>query len=258
MKTVPIEVPDQVSASGIARYTHCPFKFWAHATEQPQSETDKSAMEFGSLVHEVMESIYKQPERPADWDNIIRDKMMHGVNPEWNTTVQKKVEKTISNMIKFELHREKQGLPWPISIEDHYTVEIPGRTDLPNLHGYIDYYDGKRVIDWKTGKSKWFHLAEEKHIQGKVYQILIDAESPPDMFFAFISEGSMKSAPEEFTTERLIYLVEDMVDGIREGRFEPKPGKLCPWCEYQDICPHFNPSAIPFNDNEFMEDCVWE
>lgn len=258
MNRVPIEVPEQLSASGIARYTHCPFKYWANATDQPRRETDMSAMEFGSLVHEVMEKLYKQPQRPDDWRQMIEGEMRAGIDPTWNETVLNKVDKTIKNMIRYENHREKNGLKWPHSIEEHYVSEIPGRPDLPLLHGFIDYYDGETIIDWKTGSSRWFHLSEDKHIQGKVYEILVVPETTPMVEFIFISEGVVKQNPEEFTTERLIYLVEDMVNGIREGRFEPKPGKLCDWCEYHDICPHFNPPEIPFDNVEFMEDYTWE
>jgi putative RecB family exonuclease len=108
--------------------------------------------------------------------------------------------------------------------------------------------DGRLVItDYKTGKAPPERYALSAFFALKIYALLIRnkyGETPKEVRLLYLSGPTLYRLPID---DRQL----DAMDGqlralwaaiekaMSTDRFPPRPGSLCNWCSYQEICPAF-------------------
>ncbi len=145
------------------------------------------------------------------------------------------------------------------SIEDPTTFDPEDREldmleDLDGIiiRGILDRIDrdedGRLIItDYKTGKAPPERYALSSFFALKIYALLIRnnfGETPKEVRLLYLSGPTLYRLPID---DRQL----DAMDGqlralwtaieraMGGDRFPPRPGSLCNWCSYQEICPAF-------------------
>jgi putative RecB family exonuclease len=145
------------------------------------------------------------------------------------------------------------------SIEDPSTLDPKGREldMLEDLDGIvirgildrIDRDDEGRVIitDYKTGKAPPERYALASFFALKIYALLIRTawgETPEELRLLYLNGPTLYRLPID---DRQLDAMESQLRALwvaieramANDRFPPRPGSLCNWCSYQEICPAF-------------------
>ena len=161
----------QLSVTSFSSYLQCPFRFYLRhglgMSEIDATSTEMSAMEFGSLLHGVLESFAQDPEAIALTDadkireafHVILDRRLHGIYGSRLTvpvTIQREsARQRLGWWAEKEAEQRRQGWqiiaaetrlspkddPWSLA-----EMRINGRIDRIERHEQL----GVRLIDFKT------------------------------------------------------------------------------------------------------------
>jgi ATP-dependent helicase/nuclease subunit B len=273
------------SASRLETYKSCPMRFWTQyalvVDEQRIPEVGLQSFQIGSILHQILEEVYKVAENPADVNCVLEKlpvvaKRIFDAAPEvyqfeptayWQTQQQEWLlilELTITGLASDEwvpiAFEQKFGLvskpSLDISLEDGRVVR---------LHGVIDRVDRDpqgniRVIDYKTGVS---HLDKKDLIQGTRLQLPLYAlaatqalnmgEVTEGFYWSLNAkkEGSLKLSTfqtEDFEGPKGAIQVakqhiEMIMDGLTIADFRPQvPEGGCPnYCAARLWCWRYHP-----------------
>jgi putative RecB family exonuclease len=150
------------------------------------------------------------------------------------------------------------------NIEDPTTFEPEDREldmleDLDGIviRGILDRIDRDRdgrliITDYKTGKAPPERYALASFFALKIYALLIRnrmGETPKEVRLLYLNGPTLYRLPID---DRQL----DAMDGqlralwtaiekaMSSDRFPPRPGRLCSWCSYQEICPAFAEATV--------------
>ncbi len=154
------------------------------------------------------------------------------------------------------------------SIEDPSTFEPEGREldllepmDGITIRGILDRMDrtpeGKLVItDYKTGKAPPERYALSAFFALKIYALLIrnrTGETPAEVRLLYLNGPTMYRL--EVNDRQLdamdsqLRALWDAIDrAIESENFPPRPGVLCDWCSYKEICPAWGGTGQPVTE----------
>lgn len=154
------------------------------------------------------------------------------------------------------------------SIEDPTTFDPEDREldmledlDGITIRGILDRIDRDRdgalvITDYKTGKAPPERYALASFFALKIYALLIRkrlGETPKELRLLYLNGPTLYRLPVD---DRQL----DAMDGqlralwtaieraMESGRFPARPGSLCHWCSYQEICPAFEMDDSPDPD----------
>lgn len=105
--------------------------------------------------------------------------------------------------------------------------------------------DGLVITDYKTGKAPPERYAIPAFFALKIYALLIRERTgrTPDMLrLMYLNGPTVYSIPitgaQLDAMERQLGALWSAINrAITEENFPPRPGRLCDWCSYRDICP---------------------
>ena len=243
--------------------------------ERSVPELGLSIAQRGSIYHEILEMVYRNAEKNADLNTllaILEDcaasvyllsprKQGFRESPLWEVEKKEMTGKLRDTITALEENREDWN---PIQLEAKFGTTKPFAidigTDNVRIRGTIDRVDKNsrgdiRVIDYKSGSG---NLAKQDLISGRRLQITIYALAAQQaLSFGNVVDGfywviGAKQNPflqlskfkhEELEGPNAAYEVlqahlEEIVLGVRAGKFPPKPPKggcpsYCPaagWC----------------------------
>jgi putative RecB family exonuclease len=157
------------------------------------------------------------------------------------------------------------GLESLALLANYFSLEDPGEIDplareldlLEDLggitiRGILDRIDrrpdGALVItDYKTGKAPPEPYALPAFFALKIYALLIRrrlGETPVEIRLLYLNGPTLYRIPVDDrqldAMERQLRALWDAVNRAMErDHFPPRPGKLCDWCSFRDLCPAF-------------------
>ncbi|MDH4118831.1 MAG: PD-(D/E)XK nuclease family protein, partial [Acidimicrobiia bacterium] len=136
----------------------------------------------------------------------------------------------------------------PLDRELDMLEELDGMT----IRGILDRIDrrpdGRLVItDYKTGTAPPERFALPAFFALKIYALLIrrrTGETPAEVRLLYLNGPTLYRLEIEERhldgIERQLQALWSTIErAIERDQFPPKPGRLCDWCSFQDVCPAF-------------------
>jgi len=154
------------------------------------------------------------------------------------TEFYKKIEKDIP--VPKYLER-----PFNLKIEADPSTSLGAGGQEYTIKGVIDRIDpmngGIEIIDYKTGQGRTEKnfTAEDKE-QLLIYQLAASqvlGEKVENLSFYYVETGNIVSF---LGTDKELKAIEkkiiNTIQEIKKGKFPPKPGMMCQWCDFKNIC----------------------
>ncbi len=265
---MPYVFPNKIFPTSINYYLQCPFKFKCHNDKDLKPEFIENPQSFiGKVIHAVLQDLFditKVPTNLRKGQNI--GEMVRYTWPRMPKSSYSKDYWTAEERSQLFGSREQEkefGLQTiailnnyiakadlsavPLSLEDWMDCEI-GEFRIAGQIDRIDQEsdDSLAVWDYKTGKLP-FHDSVDKmmkqNLQVPIYAIIASKHNP---FARKIRVGLIyvkysKIFDAVWTKEELKRIEERIVSEIKKAQndkeFLPRINKLCPWCEYKELCP---------------------
>ena len=246
------------SHSRLSNFETCPKKFQYRYILRVPSDLESIEGFLGKRVHEVLERLYRVAgsgrvpslERVLQryrilWDEHYDAKRVRIVRVENSVDFYRETgERCLTNYYRrfypFDAD-ETLGLEERV----HFSLDGDGAY---RVQGVIDRVvrarDGAiEIHDYKTSQRVPRQQQLDRDRQLAFYQIGVaqryDADQPIRLVWHYLLLDQVRTSTR--SPEQLGQLREqsiELIDRIRaETSFEPRPGPLCRWCEFNDICP---------------------
>jgi putative RecB family exonuclease len=263
--TEPLPVVAALSPSRASDFMSCPLLF-RYRTIDRLPQTPSSAATRGTLVHAVLERLFDLPQAERTPEAAAAM-----IAPEWERLKEEEPEVATLFEDEGELATwlgTARGL-----LDGYFTLEDPRRLDpaeresfvevlLPGglqLRGIVDRLDQApsgelRVVDYKTGRAPGEAFEGKALFQMKFYALVIwrtRGVIPKRLQLMYLGDrATIAYEPEEsdlLATERkLLALWEAIERAVQARDFQPRPSKLCDWCDHQALCPAKGGTVLPW------------
>jgi putative RecB family exonuclease len=269
VEPLPVEmalpVLGSLSPSRAGDFMTCPLLFRFRTIDRlPQAPS--SAATRGTVVHAVLERLFDLPaaERTVDAAAGM-------LRPEWERLLEAEPEVAT-------LFDDESGLAeWLDSAREllagYFTLEDPTRLEpaererlvevvLPGglrLRGIVDRLDvapngDVRIVDYKSGRSPGEMFEAKALFQMKFYALVhwrTTGVVPRLLQLMYLGDREvLRYSPDEadlVATERKLLALWQAIERATQLRdFQPRPSKLCDWCDHQALCPSFGGTPPPF------------
>ncbi|GAA3970293.1 RecB family exonuclease [Streptomyces marokkonensis] len=262
------KAPASLSPSRAGDFMQCPLLYRFRVIDRLPEKPSEAATR-GTLVHAVLERLFDAPaaERtaprarslvPGQWDRLRESRPEVGElfadDPEgerlarWLGEAERLVERW------FTLEDPSRLEP----AERELFVEAELDSGL-RLRGIIDRVDvaptGEvRIVDYKTGKAPRPQYAEGALFQMKFYALVVwrlKKVVPRRLQLVYLGSGDVLTydpvlADLERVERKLLALWEAIRLATETGDWQPRPTKLCGWCNHQAHCPEFGGTPPPY------------
>ena len=271
MTAEPVELPlpvlGSLSPSRAGDFMTCPLLFRFRTIDRlPQAPS--SAAVRGTLVHGVLERLFDLPAGQRTLDAAAAM-----LRPEWERLLE--VEPETAALFD----DETDLVEWLDSarglLAGYFTLEDPTRLEpaererlvevvLPGglrLRGIVDRLDRAptgdvRVVDYKTGRAPGEMFEGKALFQMKFYALVLWRTTgvvPRLLQLMYLGDREvLRYSPDEadlLATERKLLALWTAIERATQLRdFQPRPSKLCDWCDHQALCPSFGGTPPPFPD----------
>jgi DNA helicase-2/ATP-dependent DNA helicase PcrA len=235
----------KLSASRVKTFEQCPRKYFYNYVESlPKKEWDH--LELGTYVHAALEIFHrgimggsKEPLRKlmgAAVGDAFKRMAAGG-----RSLPDEQLREAKAMLSGYLARIEEKGLPDVLEVEFQFTIPL---NDMYDLTGVIDRIDRDKdgvlhVVDYKTSKSAKYM----EPLQLNTYGLLLADRFPGTTRFRasyIMLKLGCQDLPYEFTADdidrcraKLIGCADRIVS---EERWLAKPGRLCDWCDFKDIC----------------------
>ena len=246
------------SHSKLSTFENCPRHFEYRYIQKIRRDTESIEGFLGKRVHGILERLYhhlsrhgRPPSLRQVLDRFHKDWSLH-----WHDQVEIiRTERSIKEYVEQGdrcLGNYYRGhYPFDrgetVAVEEKITIDLDGRGTY-RARGVVDRIAREapgryEIHDYKTGAYLPPQRRLDKDRQLALYQIGLeqkhtDVESVSLVWHYLLFNKTLRS---QRTPEALDKLKADsivLIDRIEATtEYAPKPGPLCRWCEYRDICP---------------------
>ena len=246
------------SHSRLSSFEQCPLKYKFRYIDHLEPEVEQTIEGFlGNMVHETLEWIYNQVKEGTtpDLDNVI-DYYINLWNKNFNNEIkitreENDAEHYFNMGIKFVIDYFLAHSPFKdntIAIEHKILISLDPEGKYL-IQGYIDrlvHHKESNIFeihDYKTGNSIKSQEDLDKDRQLALYSLGIKNSFPDvsDVHLIWHFLAFNKKMISRRTDEQLESLKQDIINLINKiestTEFNPNPGCLCGWCEFQSYCP---------------------
>ncbi|WP_232524914.1 RecB family exonuclease [Nocardioides mangrovicus] len=260
-----MEVRGSLSPSRAADFRSCALAYRFRTVDR-LPETPSAAAARGTLVHRVLERLFDLPasERtpavavamlPAAWTEMVEVEPVVATlfddgrpDAQWLASCGEVVRRwfTLEDPRGFE----------PLMREELVEAVLD---DGLLLRGVVDRIDEAAdgtvtVVDYKTGSAPPPEREGGAMFQLRFYALLLwltREQEPARLRLLYLGNGEVleyrPDRSELQATRRLLMRIWEAIALAREtGDFEPNPGPLCRWCDYQPLCPAFGGTPPPY------------
>ncbi len=246
------------SHSRLSSFEQCPRKFLFRYIEKRPVETESIEAFVGKRVHEILERLYqfvdsgRIPSLPKvlkrfsiEWDRHYDAERIRITRDDSEPDdYRHNGERCLSNYYRRRYpfdHEETLGLETRVA----FSLDEGGRY---RIQGFVDRFcmapDGALEIhDFKTGRFVPKQEALDRDRQLAFYQLGLETRYPEAREVRLVWHYLLRNQVRVSTRsrEQLQTLRRDTIALIDEiesaSEYPPKPGSLCPWCEFRDLCP---------------------
>jgi putative RecB family exonuclease len=276
------------SHSSLSAFERCPKKYYFRYVLRVPVETEGIEAFLGKRVHEVLERLYQFVGRGlvpslarvlerfrTNWAEQFQPDRLRIVRTEYTADDYRLAgERCLANAYRrfYPFDDETVGLESAIEFLLDEAGEYPFRGVIDRL---VRARDGALEIhDYKTGRFVPSQAELDRDRQLALYEVGVRralgerGEVRLVWHYLFANQArTSRRSPEQLDAQRGD--ARALIDRIRaESAFEPRPGPLCRWCEYQAICPAFAsapapssepppPDLEPPEENEFEQLSLW-
>jgi len=255
------KLPQRLSPSRMSDFKKCPKAFWFKSVQRIATKPTEAQIK-GTLVHAVLEHLFDLPrsERtveaavamlPVEWDKLrgeeIYAELVAGLD---EASFLAEAHQLVVNYFAME---DPTGFD-----PDGREMWVRGEVDGQSLIGVIDRLDRVArpdgtttvfVSDYKTGKVPKERYRKDAFFAMRVYALMLAqaGERVDRLRLVYVKEGHrdavLRLDIDEPTLRRTESEVSVIIKGIRDcheaDQWPTRTGPLCPWCDYQEICPEF-------------------
>jgi putative RecB family exonuclease len=241
----------RLSFTRIDTFTNCPRKF-RYQYIDALATRPAPQLSFGSSIHAVLEWLYdrKHPELPS------LEETLQALYDNWDSTGYEEVPRD-EQRIAYEHAREViarfharvavEGFRLPVAVEAWF--ELPFEDDVVVI-GAIDRIDSEpdgslHVIDYKTNRRAKSRNQVAGSLQLGIYALAtreLYGHDAATVALDFVVPGVQVRIPrEQLDLDGVAAQVAAVARRVRERVDVPTPNRLCDWCDFQSICPEWQP-----------------
>ncbi len=262
--------PDKIFPSRVTPFLRCPFQFKCKNDKEIEVEFVETPATFtGKVIHNVLEKFFDISRVPLDerekvdiaqmvreaWAEMTKN---GGDRSAWTGEERRELFgsrsqerayglKTIIMIKNFLAGTDLSAVP--LAVEEWMDCEVDNFT----LAGRIDRIDQESsetiaVWDYKTGKLPYHKSIEkmmEQDFQVPIYSVVAGECYPgaEKIRAGLIYVKYSRIFDMVWTREEIGELKEKLIGKLKKIKeteeFPPRLNKLCPWCDYKDICPAY-------------------
>nr|WP_276612010.1 PD-(D/E)XK nuclease family protein [Kineococcus vitellinus] len=256
-----------MSPSRAADFMQCPLLYRFRTIDRLPEAPSEAAVR-GTLVHAVLEHLFDLPA-----EERTRERARAMVDPQWRALLEREPrvgalfeDGTDDAALARWLAGAERLLERWFELEDPTRLEPAGREvrvevplgDGPLLRGIVDRLDvaptGElRVVDYKTGRAPSEAHESKALFQMRFYALVLwrlHGVVPRSLQLVYLGSGDvLRLAPDEadlLATERKVRALWEAIERNRaSGDWQPRPGRLCSWCDHKALCPAFGGTPPP-------------
>lgn len=272
--THPVGLPSgtALSPSRASDFLTCPLLFRFRAIDRIPERPSAAAVR-GTLIHAVLEDLYDLPasERTAAAARALllpTWRKLTAQNPELVVALDPSASFPLGDDVAPHEPTEAQLAEWIAAaeplIDTYFQLEDPTRlepnarelrvevqlADGPPLRGIIDRVDVApdrriRVVDYKTGRSPGEGFEQRSLFQMRFYALMLwrlEGTIPSRLQLIYLGDSQVlhydPTEAELVAFERTLRALWTTITRVAaQGNWQPKPSKLCNWCDHHDRCP---------------------
>lgn len=248
------------SPSKLSVYRECPRRYQYRYVDRISRKRKTPETVVGVAVHAAFEELYERlgggklltldevwaaydAALEAEWDESVRVSDPSYSREDWKAVGRRCVGLYYDAHKPFDADRtvgveRKVGFPLEV---DGAEYRIEGYIDRLSVEG-----DGDFVIhDYKTAKTLPDQAHADADWQLALYELAVRRDWPDlksvKLRWHYVRHGvDLTSTRDAAAREGLRADVAALISAIKHDHaFTPRPGRLCDWCEYKDLCPEF-------------------
>lgn len=238
----------RLSYSRVQTYRTCPLKFrFGYVDKLPQPPSP--ALSWGSSIHAAIEAWWnsKLPEPPPV------EVLLQGLYDGWDDTGFEGMER--SEKLRWYAHaqdvlrrhhaRHSPTYRPAVACEAWFELDLGDGIEVVGSIDHVARTDagGLGIIDWKTNKRAKTRADVAASLQLAIYALAaveLWGQEPEWVALDFVVSGVRVAVDRPaIDTDAAVATIRDVAGAIRAGRYEPRPTRLCDWCDYRSLCPAF-------------------
>lgn len=235
----------KLSVSSSSTYDECHRKYrYQYIDKLPKKSHDYQ--DIGNFVHEVLQFFHdglrgEKKLSEDEWGPLMTKCCVDAWPKYADKLTIEAQNKSHHHLKEYFRYLKETGLPDVLATEEKFAMDL-GNGIL--VRGVIDRVDRMpdgsfKISDYKTGKSRYLD-----DFQLKVYGMALKEREPQVKEFIgeyiVLSEGpkiksyKLTEADIEEARQELLRIAHDIRN---DQTWDPKPTRLCNWCDFQEVCP---------------------
>lgn len=228
------------SYSQLELYSSCPYSyFFKYVLRLPSYP--REFFDFGSIVHEALESILKG-KRIDKVINEMRRKINESEVIDNKEYAVGSAMKVISSFVK----RNSSLLPHEnLSLEEFFSITFNGEKIIGFIDRVIRDKEGIKIIDYKTSKNAKSKEELRKDMQLSLYAHALSGKYKEGvksiMLWYLLHDKIIEVDANNQNIDDVLEIIEERMNSIKEGVFAPRfDANRCRYCDYYMLCPIYN------------------
>ncbi len=240
----PVAEPLQLSPSGIDTLESCPQKY-LFGRAWGLRGGPAAAISFGSVMHNTIKYFIGElaKGRVLPFEEVEKKFELEWTSAGFEDEYQEQEYKKDGLAQLRAFHAATLAAP-PEVIAQEKAFELPMENDVV-LKGRMDQVNRiapgeEEIVDYKTGKPKDEDKAK-KDLQLSVYALaareVFDWNPARLTFYNLQTNQSVSAVRDDKKLNKVRAEIQEAAADIRAGKFPPKTGYWCKFCDYESICP---------------------
>ncbi|WP_157041923.1 RecB family exonuclease [Nitriliruptor alkaliphilus] len=236
----------RLSFSRIETYANCPRKFrYAYVDKLPGRPGPH--LSFGSSIHNALEAFYdrKLPACPSEEEllQFLYDGWEHSGFADLPRDEQVAFYRHAQEVLRRYHRRVADRYRLPVATEAWFELPIGYEATVVGSIDRVDVDDDGRfhVIDYKTNRKVKDRARVAGSLQLSLYALAcrhLYGALPATVSLDFVVAGvEVVAELDELDLDAARQAVLDTAAAVREDAYEPRPNRLCDWCDFRSLCP---------------------